>query len=252
MINNLVVAISGGAGLIGSSFSRIIVKNGGKVIIGDLNDELGERLVSDLGEQNSLFIKGNLTDSNSIRNLLIKGLEKFGKIDAAVHCAYPVTKQWGTRFEDLESADLRTDLFNQLGGAIIFSQKLIQHFRKQGYGNLIHISSIQGVSSPKFEHYEGTDLISPIEYSAIKAGIIAITRYLAKYCKNQNIKVNCISPGGILKSQPEIFLKNYKKDCVSKGMLDTDDLTGTLVFLLSENSKYITGQNIIVDDGWVL
>ena len=127
---------------------------------------------------------------------------------------------------------------------------MINHFRLQGHGNLLHISSIQGVATPKFDHYESTNMVSPIEYSAIKAGVISITRYLAKYCKNQNIRVNCISPGGILDKQPESFLKKYRSSCLSKGMLDAGDITGALIFLLSEQSKYVTGQNIIVDDGW--
>ena len=122
----------------------------------------------------------------------------------------------------------------------------------QGHGNLVHISSIHGISAPKFEHYEGSDMVSPIEYSAIKAGIISIARYLAKYCNNQNIRVNCISPGGILDKQPDSFLKKYRSSCQSKGMLDAVDIAGALSFLLSDHSKYINGQNIIVDDGWSL
>ena len=252
MLENQIVAISGGAGRIGSAFSKAVVENGGKVIIGDINSEVGNRLVSDLGDDVALFFEGNLTEPNTVDLMIRKGVEKFGKIDAAVHCAYPVSEQWGARFEDLESEALEKDLFNQLGGAILFSQQMIRYFQKQGHGNLVHISSIQGISAPKFEHYEGTDMVSPIEYSAIKAGIISITCYLAKYCKNQNIRVNCISPGGILDKQPESFLKKYRSSCQSKGMLDAGDITGALIFLLSEKSKYVTGQNIIVDDGWSL
>jgi NAD(P)-dependent dehydrogenase (short-subunit alcohol dehydrogenase family) len=252
MLENLIVIISGGAGRIGSAFSRAVVENGGKVIIGDINSELGNQLVSDLGAKNAFFFEGNLTEPNTVDLMIQKGEERFGEIDAAVHCAYPVSNQWGTLFEDLKPEGLKEDLFNQLGGAILFSQRMIVHFRNQGHGNLVHISSIQGIATPKFEHYKGTDMVSPIEYSAIKAGIISVTRYLAKYCKNQNIRVNCISPGGILSGQPESFLSNYKKNCVSKGMLDSNDITGTLMFLLSDRSKYISGQNIIVDDGWSL
>ena len=252
MLENQIVAISGGAGRIGSAFSKAVVENGGKVIIGDINSEVGNRLVSDLGDDVALFFEGNLTEPNTVDLMIRKGVEKFGKIAAAVHCAYPISEQWGTRFEDLKSAGLEKDLFNQLGGAILFSQRMVHHFRKQGHGNLVHISSIQGVATPKFDHYEGTDMVSPIEYSAIKAGVISITRYLAKYCKNQNIRVNCISPGGILDKQPESFLKKYRSSCQSKGMLDAGDITGALIFLLSEQSKYVTGQNIIVDDGWSL
>ena len=95
-------------------------------------------------------------------------------------------------------------------------------------------------------------MVSPIEYSAIKAGIISITKYLAKYCKGQNIRVNCISPGGILDNQPKIFLEKYNSICSSKGMLDAQDLNGTIIYLLSSLSQYVNGQNIIIDDGWVL
>ena len=167
-------------------------------------------------------------------------------------CLLQQIEQWGTKFEELKAEGLKDDLFDQLGGAILFSQRLISFFRKQGYGNLVHVSSIQGLSAPKFEHYEGTKMVSPIEYSAIKSGIISVTKYLAKYCKSQNIRVNCISPGGILDDQPDVFLEKYNSICSSKGMMNANDLNGTIVYLLSNMSKYVNGQNIIVDDGWIL
>ena len=252
MLNGKTTAISGGLGLLGTAFSRAIVANGGNVVIGDVSENKGELLIDELGNKNATYYNGNLTIISEMDNFISHGLEKFGQIDAAVHCAYPVSAQWGTRLEDLEPTDLEKDLFCQLGGAILFSQRTITQFRKQGCGNLIHISSIQGISAPKFEHYSGTDMVSPIEYSAIKAGVIAIVRYLAKYTQGENIRVNCISPGGILNNQPVSFLKKYQSNCSSKGMLDPEDIMGTLLFLLSDNSKYINGQNIVVDDGWSL
>ena len=105
---------------------------------------------------------------------------------------------------------------------------------------------------PKFDHYQGTSLTSPIEYSAIKSGIISITRWLAKYYKNQNIRVNCISPGGILDHQPISFLEKYRNSCTNIGMLNAKDLVSTISLLLSSQSRAINGQNIIIDDGWSL
>jgi len=250
MLDNLVVAISGGAGRIGSAFSRAVVDKGGKVLLGDVSKQKGNKLIQELGEDKAFLYLSDLTLPDNVDQFIEKGVKQFGKVHAAVHCAYPTSAQWGTRFEDLQSEDLAEDLFRQLGGAILFSQRFIHHFREQGHGNLIHVSSIQGIAAPKFKHYEGTAMISPIEYSAIKSGIIAITRYLAKYCKSENIRVNCISPGGICANQPESFLEKYQKDCFSKGMLDPEDTTGALIFLLSDQSKYVNGQNIIVDDGW--
>ncbi len=98
----------------------------------------------------------------------------------------------------------------------------------------------------------GKVMTSPVEYSPIKAGIIILTKYMAKYFKGTNIRFNCISPGGILNKQPKEFRDRYQKYCTSKGLLDAIDLKGTLVYLLSDSSKYVNGQNIIVDDGWTL
>ena len=93
---------------------------------------------------------------------------------------------------------------------------------------------------------------SPIEYSAIKAGVINMTRYLAKLYGPQKIRVNCVSPGGILAGQSKQFLDKYNNSCFTKGMLEPEDITGAVAFLLSSDSRYINGQNIIVDDGWSL
>lgn len=92
----------------------------------------------------------------------------------------------------------------------------------------------------------------PVEYAAIKAAIVHLTRYFAQYFKADGIRVNCISPGGILDKQDEKFLREYKSQCGEKGMLDPQDVTGSLLFLLSDASKYMTGQNLIVDDGFSL
>ena len=140
----------------------------------------------------------------------------------------------------------------QLGGSIIFSQIILKYFVEQNKGNLIHISSIFGLYAPKFHHYEGTNMTSPIEYAAIKSGIISITRWLAKYYKNQNIRVNCISPGGILDNQSNSFIEKYRESCTNIGMLNANDLVSTISLLLSSNSRAINGQNIIIDDGWSL
>ena len=114
---------------------------------------------------------------------------------------------------------LKRRSYKQLGSAILFSKEITKYFLSEGKGNLIHISSIQGIRAPKFDHYIGTEMSSPIEYAAIKAGIIAITKWLAKYYKNNGMRINCISPGGIKDNQPDSFLSNYKKDCNNIGML---------------------------------
>tara|TARA_B100000315_G_C14435401_1_gene522165 strand:+ start:135 stop:896 length:762 start_codon:yes stop_codon:yes gene_type:complete len=250
--SNKNILITGSSGLIGLKFSEHVLKNNGNVILGDLDDKSYYYLKKRFDTKKIYFIQIDVNNANKIDQLIKKGVSKFGKIYGAVHCSYPKSKNWGKEFEKIKQRDLNFDLNSQLGGTIIFSQRIIKQFKNQGFGNLILISSILGISAPKFDQYKGTKIKTPIEYSAIKSGIISITRYLAKYLKNKNIRVNCISPGGLKNSQPKKFIRKYKANCLSKGLLDPEDLIGTLNFLLSKDSKYINGQNIVIDDGWSL
>jgi len=106
--------------------------------------------------------------------------------------------------------------------------------------------------APRFEVYADTPMTMPVEYAAIKSSIIHLTRYFAQYFKGCGIRCNAISPGGILDRQPESFLEAYKSHCAEKGMLDAGDMCGPLIFLLSDDAKFINGQNLIVDDGFSL
>ncbi len=184
-------------------------------------------------------------------------IEEYGKIDAFVNTSYPRTKNWGFKFEEVTYKDFCENLNIHLGGYFLASQQMALFFKKQGYGNIINIASIFGIRPPKFEVYKGiinhgNEMTCPVGYNSIKAGIIMLVQYMAKYFKGCNIRINCISPGGIFAEQPELFIERYKEYCTSKGMLNPSDLKGTLIFLLSDMSSFINGQNLIVDDGWSL
>lgn len=254
MLKDKVIIIAGGAGLIGASISKAIAKNGAKLIIADINEQAGQglkaRLESEFGSAD--FVKFDLTSSESIKNAINFAKEKYGKIDAVLNAAYPRTKSFGAHFFDVSFEDFCANVNLQLGGAFLILQEFARFFKEQGWGNIITLSSIQGVVAPKFETYKGTAMSSPVAYSAIKAGVIHMSKYLAKYLKGCNIRVNCISPGGILDSQNPVFLDQYKEVCLNKGMLEPSDICGAAVFLLSDASAYVNGQNIVVDDGFCL
>ena len=252
MLSSKVILVTGACGLLGQQIVREIIEQNGYVLATDTNTEKATKLFHALPSKQVKFTPMDITDVDSIDRAIAVGVKQFGSVDACVNSAYPRTAAWGTPFEELEMADLQENLKLQLGGAILLSQRMMKYFISQGHGNLIHLSSIQGVAAPKFEHYEGTIMTSPIEYTAVKSGIISMTRWLAKYYKNNNIRVNCVSPGGILDQQPQSFLGKYRDSCTSKGMLDPTDVAGTVLFLLSDQSKYINGQNIVIDDGWSL
>jgi NAD(P)-dependent dehydrogenase (short-subunit alcohol dehydrogenase family) len=252
MLEEKVILITGAAGRIGSPLAKSVVNAGAKVVLIDVNRDRLNDLESEIDRETCFPIFADTSLPDEVDRCIASAVGRFGKVDAAIHSAYPRSAGWGTRFEEIKKEHLNEDLSRLLGGAILFSQRVLEFFKTQGHGNLIHIGSIMGVVTPKFENYAGTKVTSPLEYTAIKSAIIAMTKYLAKYYKGNNIRVNCISPGGILDQQPEGFLEKYRSCCNDKGMLDAEDLVGTVLYLLSEQSTYVTGQNIIIDDGWSL
>ncbi len=256
MLLNKVVVITGGAGLIGQAFVKAVVANGGTAIIADINPKLGIQIKNVLQEElnstNIDFVELDITSKDSLQNAIQILQGKYARIDALVNNAYPRNKQYARHFFDVEYDDFVENTGMNLGGYFTTSQQFALYFKKQGFGNIINISSIYGVMAPKFDVYNDTTMTMPVEYAAIKAGLIHLTKYMAKYFKGLNIRVNTLSPGGIFDNQPEAFLKAYQKECLNKGMLDKNDLQGTLVYLLSDMSKYVNGQNIVVDDGFSL
>jgi NAD(P)-dependent dehydrogenase (short-subunit alcohol dehydrogenase family) len=251
-----IVVVTGGSGLLGSEFCKAIVKNNGVAVIGDTNKENGNELHQELtekfGQDLALYFYMDINDETSIRTLIEKLHKKFGRIDALVNNAYPRNKNYGRKFFDVGYDDFCENINLNLGGYFLTSQKFSEYFLKQGHGSIVNIASVYGVIAPRFEIYEGTGMTMPVEYAFIKAGIIHFTKYLAKVFKGNNIRVNSLSLGGIKDRQPESFIDNYKKFTLNKGMLDKEDPSDTLVFLLSEMSSNINGQNIILDDGFTL
>lgn len=247
---NKVYLVTGANGRIGCALSKQLINLGAKVIMTDLfTDKIGK-----LNHNNLHIVKKiDLIKQENIEKIIKLSIKKFKKIDGVIHCAYPATQDWMQSNNKRKSKSLKDNLFNQLGISILISELFIKHFlNKKVNGNIILISSIQGVRSPKFEHYKNLKMSSPVEYSVMKSGIISLTSYLAKLYKKDKIRINCVSPGGIKDAQPKKFVKRYKESCGSKGLLDPKDIVGTITFLLSNSSKFINGQNIIVDDGWSL
>lgn len=255
MLKDKIIVITGGAGLLGKQFCKEIIDKGGIAIIADISQELGEKAQQEIDptKSHSLFVSMDITSKDSIALAIEKIHSEYRKIDALVNNAYPRTKNWcKNNFYNMNFEDFCENMRLQLGGYVLTSQQFALYFKNQGYGNIVSMSSIMGVYAPKFENYEDTHMDSPLEYSVIKSGINHMTRWMAKYLANTGIRVNAIAPGGILDNQPQSFLEKYRKCCTSKGMLDSQDINGALLFLLSDMSKYINGQVIVVDDGWGL
>jgi len=257
MIKNKTIIITGGAGLIGSAFSRVCAESNANLVVLDIDEKRGNELINTLKTEtnnyNIVFQKCDISSITDIQAIIDTTLDKFGRIDALVNNAYPRNSNYGTIFENVEFADFCENVNMHLGGYFLITQQVAKVMAKQKHGNIVNMASIYGFSAPRFEIYEGTKMTVPVEYAAIKGAIINLTKYLASYLGKYNIRVNAISPGGVYDKQPENFTKAYSKKVVlGNNMANVDDLIDVLIFLLSDGSKYITGQNLVVDGGWSL
>ena len=255
MLENKIVVIIGGTGLLGREFTKGVLDVNATAIIADIDETSGNKLKEELlkNKYKVDFFLLDIMNKDSIQSFIKNVHEKYGRIDAVVNSAYPRNKNYGKSFLDVSFEDFNSNVNMNLGGYFLVSQQFIKYFSDKNIkGNVINISSIYGVIAPRFELYTDTSITMPVEYSVIKSGLIHLTKYMAKYVKGKKIRVNSISPGGILDQQPKVFIKAYNEECLNKGMLDKSDITGTLIFLISDLSLHINGQNIIVDDGFVL
>ena len=256
ILENKVVIITGGGGLIGKAFVSSVAEQGGVAVVADVCQETNDQFMRELSHssthENVVFIEVDITSIESLKAMIADIHRQFGKIDALVNNAYPRNQNYGRKFEDVTYEDFCQNVSMHLGGYFLTSQQLIHYFKKQGYGSIVNMASIYGVVAPRFSLYENTAMTMPVEYAAIKSAVIHLTKYLAQYLKGSNIRVNCISPGGILNQQPDKFISSYNTFAATKGMLNPKDLQGALLFLLSDMSAYVNGQNLVVDDGWSL
>jgi NAD(P)-dependent dehydrogenase (short-subunit alcohol dehydrogenase family) len=249
------VVVTGGAGLLGRGFCHSIATHGGVVVVADRDFVAASRIAEDLNstkEECAAACALDITDAESVSALISFIEERFGGADALVNNAYPRNANYGRAVEDVAYRDFCENLSLHLGGYFLMMQQFSLFFRRRGGGCIVNMGSIYGTLPPRFSVYEGTPMTMPVEYAAIKAGVLQLTRYFAQCFKKDGVRVNSLSPGGIRDRQPESFMEAYASFCGKKGMLEPSDIEGALVFLLSDASRYVTGQNFIVDDGFSL
>ncbi len=254
-LDGKIAIITGGGGNFGRPISTALAEAGATVIIASRNRKNYKQFASEL-TSNGLIAEGMLLDlanEKSIESLVKRVYKKFGAIDLLVNNA--VSREGMKDLEQLTKADIeKTELINTTG-LMLITKQVIGIMRKQGGGNIINISSIQGTVGPNFPVYGNTGMSSPINYTYEKWGMIGFTKWLANYYGKYNIRVNCISPGGYgpgINEKPgkDEFIENYKRLTPLGRFAEDDDIKGPVVFLASDASSYITGHNLMVDGGW--
>ncbi|WP_429182905.1 oxidoreductase [Aeromonas rivipollensis] len=253
LLDNKRILVAGAGGLLGSHIVPAILAQGGKVIAADINvDAMAQRLVTlgvDIESDNLMLISLDVTSEVNLKAFFARQEH----MDGAVNATYPRNRTYGAHFFDVSLASFNENISLHLGSAFLFTQQCASYFKaSEVVFSLVNISSIYGVISPKFDIYNNTKMTMPVEYAAIKSAIQHLSKYAVTYVNDSRFRVNNVSPGGIFDNQPEAFCQEYKKYTHGAGMLNVSEVIGSIIFLLSEQAKYVTGQNIIIDDGFSL
>ena len=240
LLQDKTILVVGAGGLLGLNLVTTSLKQGARIIAADINiTVLKMRLKNsglNLNSENLILKKLDLTNEISVRKLF----DNIEHIDGAVNCTYPKNKQYGKKFFEVTQDSFNENLSLHLGSSFVFMKNCAMYFQKNKCPfSLVNISSVYGVIAPKFEMYDNTEMTMPVEYAAIKSALLHLNKYVASYIKDCRFRINCVSPGGIFDNQPNDFIQAYSTYTHGKGMLDVKDVLGAILFLLSDEAKYL-------------
>jgi NAD(P)-dependent dehydrogenase (short-subunit alcohol dehydrogenase family) len=260
-----VAVVTGGVGLLGAEFCRTLAEGGAAVAVVDLNAAASQAVVDSLTSSGyrALSVPADITRPDSVNTLVDQVLSAFGRIDVLVNSAAldpkfdPDAVNKGITpgaFEDYP-LDLWNSALNvNLTGMFLMTQACVKPMIELGKkGSIINICSTYGLNGPDQRIYvkEGKRVaFKPVYYTVTKAGVMGFTKYLAAYYAETEIRVNALTPGGVFNDHEEYFVKNYSAKTILGRMAKKDEMNGALLFLASDASSYMTGNNLVVDGGW--
>jgi NAD(P)-dependent dehydrogenase (short-subunit alcohol dehydrogenase family) len=248
--------ITGATGEIGQEIAITIAELGGDLLLVDRPDsdyDIVKRRILKKYNVNIESIDCNL-ESESSRQLLIEQVNGYDKelniiINNAAFVGDSNLKGWVTDFENQSIETWRRAMEVNLTSAFHLSQGCAPLLRKSKKSSIINIASIYAINGPDYSLYDGTDMGNPAAYAVSKGGLIQLTRWLATTLA-PDIRVNAISPGGVLRNQPKEFIQRYNARTPLGRMATEEDFKGVIAYLASDLSQYVTGQNLLVDGGW--
>jgi NAD(P)-dependent dehydrogenase (short-subunit alcohol dehydrogenase family) len=248
-LKDKVALVTGGAGRYGKCMVEGLAEAGATVITASRNLEAGEEVARQFRTQglDVHALQLDQGDHDSILKLKAQILSQFGKLHVFVNNAVSrPMKTYDSPIEEFEAsmqvnATGMTDLLREMTELIVNS----------GGGSIINIASMMGMYGPDLSNYDNTDMNKnpPPDYFFHNGGLINLTRYWARMMAGKNVRVNCVSPGGLFNNQHPQFLANYNKKVPLGRMANQDDIKGLMVLLASEAGAYINGENILMDGG---
>lgn len=251
-LSEKVVIVTGAAGLLGSTFSKKLSEKGAKTVLVGRNEESLENISKDLKGE-SLIVVADISKKSDVKKVVEKTLTKFGRIDSLVNNAAYIPrgdKSYCSIPDDYPEKHWDNAIAVNLTGLFYCCQEVGRVMIKQRKGSIVNIGSIYGMNSPQHPMYEKLGFNNPVVYGVTKAGVIQLTKYLGTYWAPKGVRVNCISPGGVLNKHDEAFLKEYNSRVPYGRMAKPEEVANAILFFCSDASGYITGQNLAVDGGW--
>ena len=246
-LTGLNAVVLGGAGLIGAATSKALAEAGANVV---LADRAGGEMPTGPNGGALRFVEADASDLDGLPALVERLDDVAGGFDIWVSAHYPRTADWGGPDDQISVGSWHQNVGMQLTGSCVVASEASRRMAGRGRGSVINIASIYGLVGPDFSIYEGTDMVMPEPYAAIKGGIISHTRYLAARWGDRGVRVNTICPGGVANRQPQSFVDAYALRTPLRRMADPGDIAHPVVFLASAAAAYITGTIIPVDGGW--
>lgn len=248
-LRDKIILVTGGAGLYGLSIVEGLAEADGTVIIASRNIENIKATAQKFRDRglDVYAIQVDQGNHGSILNLKTEIEKQFGRLNVFVNNAVsrPIKN-----LENYTVEGFAESMRINATGAMDILREMADLIEKSGGGSIINIASMMGMYGPDLSNYEGTNMgIPPPDYFFHRAGIINLTRYLARVYAGKNIRVNCVSPGGLFNNQPERFVENYTKKVPLGRMANKDDIKGLMVLLASDAGVYINGENILMDGG---
>lgn len=254
-LHDEVAAIVGGAGRIGKALARALAAVGAKVAIIDLDQSAAQALVAELRQSGyqAIAVGSDATREDHLAEAVETIARELGPPSMLVNAAqFRGTGFYSSNVEDYPRTAWEKVLETNLTAVHLACQAFARSMIAGGGGRIVNLASTYGVVSPDPRIYGSSGVNSPVSYAAAKAGVIQLTRYLAVHWREQNIRVNCLVPGGVFDGQSPDFVANYCARTPLGRMASADDYQGAVIFMLSRASEYMTGAVVTVDGGWTV
>lgn len=253
-----VALVTGGAGHLGVAFGEALAELGANVAVLDMDGEACRKTAAALAGEHgvqTLPLVVDLAREDAVKRIPARLLRSFGRLDILVNNAAMVgtstLKGWAVPLAEQQSDSFRQALEINLTAAFLLTQSCAPMLAGSGRGSVINVGSIYGMVGPNLDLYAGTKMGNPAAYAASKGGLFALTRWCATVLAPR-VRVNAITPGGILRNQPAPFRRRYVSRTPLKRMATEEDLKGAAAYLASDLSAYVTGHNLVVDGGWTV